>query len=169
MTYPPATIKSASIVSRETVSIDLTLAALNDLPVKVADIHNSYITVPVTEKIWTVLGQEFDEYSGRKAIVFRALYSLKSSGSDFWNHLEECMQHLVFLPCSDDLDLWMKPMVRHENGFDYYAYVLIYIDDVMVTHHDTESVLRRIDKYFKLKPIPIGDPGIYLGAKLKEM
>ena len=39
----------------------------------------------------------------------------------------------------------------------------------MVIHHDTESVLWRIDKYFKLKPSMIGDPDIYLGDKLKKM
>ena len=39
----------------------------------------------------------------------------------------------------------------------------------MVIHHDTDSVLWRTDKDFKLKPSPIGDPEIYLGAKLKNM
>ena len=39
----------------------------------------------------------------------------------------------------------------------------------MVIHHDAESVLWRIDKYFKFKPSFIGDPDIYLGAKLNKM
>ena len=47
----------ASVASRDKVGIYLTLAALNYLPVKVADIQNAYITAPVTEKIWTVIGQ----------------------------------------------------------------------------------------------------------------
>ena len=48
MTEPPSTIMYESVVSRETVRISLTWATLNDLPVKVADIQNSYITAPVT-------------------------------------------------------------------------------------------------------------------------
>ena len=48
---PPEAITYASIVSSETVRIALTLAALNYLPIKVGDIHNAYITAPVTEKI----------------------------------------------------------------------------------------------------------------------
>ena len=79
------------------------------------------------------------------------------------------MHHLGFLPCPTDLNLWVKPMVKSEDGFEYYAYVLIYVDDVMVIHHDTESVVRRIDKYFKLKPSLIGNTGIYLGSQLKYM
>ena len=51
----------------------------------------------------------------------------------------------------------------------YYAYLLIYVDDVMVIHHDADIALRQIDKYFKLKTCSIGDPEIYLGAKLKKM
>ena len=50
-TNPLLIITYASFVSCETVIIPLTLAALNDLEVKVADIHNAYITAPVTEKI----------------------------------------------------------------------------------------------------------------------
>ena len=47
----------ASVVMRETVMIAMTLADLNDLPVKVAYIQNAYTTSSVTEKMCTVLGQ----------------------------------------------------------------------------------------------------------------
>ena len=63
----------------------------------------------------------------------------------------------------------MKSMVRLANGFNYYAYVLIYVNDVMVIRHDAESVIRRIDKYFKIKPNSNGYPDIYLGAKLNKI
>ena len=51
------------------------------------------------------------------------------------------MHHLGFLTCPVNLDLWMKPMVRPKDIFDYYAYVLIYVYDVMVIHDDAEGVL----------------------------
>ena len=76
------------------------------------------------------------------------------------------MYHLVFLTRPADLDIWMKPMVRPDDGFNYYAFVLIYVDNLVIIHHDTESVLRRIDKYFKLKQSLIGNLEIYLGSKL---
>ncbi len=56
MTKAPATITYVSVVSFETVRIALLLAALNDLNVKVGDVFNAYITVPITEKVWTMLG-----------------------------------------------------------------------------------------------------------------
>ena len=119
MIEPPATITYSMVFSMETASIALALAALNDFIIKVTDIQNAYITAPVTEKIWTNLGLEFGEYSGRKAIIGRVLYGLKIAGAAFQNHLTDCMHSLGFLTCLDNLYLWMNPMVRHEGGFNY--------------------------------------------------
>ena len=60
-------------------------------------------------------------------------------------------------------------MVRTDDGFNYYADVLVYVDDVMVIYHDADNMIRRIDLYFNLKPSSIGDPDIYLESKLKKM
>ena len=59
MAKASATITYASIVSRKTICIALLMAALNDPNVKVGDVLNAYITAPITEKVWTVLGPEF--------------------------------------------------------------------------------------------------------------
>ena len=48
-----------SVVLRKTVCIALTIDVLNGLEVKVADIMNAYITAPIKEKIWTILGPKF--------------------------------------------------------------------------------------------------------------
>ncbi len=58
-TEAPATITYASVVSRETVRLALTIVSLNDLEVKVGDVLNAYIIAPVKEKVWTILGPEF--------------------------------------------------------------------------------------------------------------
>ena len=43
------------------------------------------------------------------------------------------------------------------------------MDGVIVIYHDADKLFRRIYKYFKLNPISIGDPEIYLGDKLQKM
>ncbi len=83
LTEAPATITYASVVSRETVRLALTFASLNDLKVKVGDVLNAYITAPVKEKVWTILGPEFRYDSGKSAIIVHALYGLKSAGAAF--------------------------------------------------------------------------------------
>jgi hypothetical protein len=83
ITDTPHAMTYASVVSRESVRIALTLAALNDLDVKMADIENAYLTAPITEKVWTVIGPEFGDDAGKRALIVRALYGLKSAGTAF--------------------------------------------------------------------------------------
>ena len=49
----------AGVVSRETVRIAFTYAALHDLDVMAGDIQNAYLTAPISEKYWTICGPEF--------------------------------------------------------------------------------------------------------------
>ena len=67
MTDVPPTITYASVVSRETVRIALTMAALHDLNVKTADIMNAYIKAPCAEKVYTKLGSDFGPDEGKMA------------------------------------------------------------------------------------------------------
>jgi hypothetical protein len=166
-TETPASITYASVVSRESVRIALTLAALNDLEVKSADIENAYLTAPVGEKIWCRLGPEFGSEAGKRALIVRALYGLKSAGASFRNHLADCMQHLGWTSCIADPNVWLKPEIRPEDGYKYYAYCLLYVDDILVIHHDAIRSLNEIDHFFKTKEGSIRDPEFYLGAKLR--
>ena len=121
MTEAPATLTYASVVSRESVRIALMVVALNDLQVKMADIQNAYLTAPVSEKIWTTLGAEFGNDFGRKAIIVRALYGLKSAGASFRNHFATCMRQLGYASCIADPDVCLQPETRPEDGFKYYV------------------------------------------------
>jgi hypothetical protein len=55
-TDTPHAMTYASVVSRESVRVALTLAALNYLDVKMAGIENAYLAAPITEMVWTMLG-----------------------------------------------------------------------------------------------------------------
>ena len=78
-----------------------------------------------------MLGPEFGQDCGKKALVVRALYGLKSAGAAFRNHLADCMDFLKFKPCLADPDLWYKAEVNPVNNQKYYSYVLLYVDDVL--------------------------------------
>jgi hypothetical protein len=117
MTDNPSVLTYASVVSRESVRIALTIAALNDLEVKASDIQNAYLCSPCEELIWTTLGPEFGPDEGKKAVIVRALYGLKSAGASFSRHIANCMEHMGYKPCKADSNVWMKPMVRPSDGF----------------------------------------------------
>jgi hypothetical protein len=145
-TDTPHTMTYASVVSRESVIIALTLAALNYLDVKMADIENTYLTTQITEKVWTVLGLEFGDEAGNHALIVSTLYGLKSSGAAFINHLAECMKHLGWHPCRADRVLWMKAETRPDDSVLYWAYIFIYVDDILCVHHDPGSPLAKLDE-----------------------
>ena len=77
------------------------------------------------------------------------------------------MAALGYKPCLEDRDLWLKS--QNQYGIDYYSYILCFVDDIMVVQHDARPILDRMDKFMKLKEISVGDPEIYLGAKLKKV
>ena len=62
------------VVSRDTVRIAFTYAALNDLDICAADIKNAYLQAPDSEKHYVVCGPEFGtENVGKIAICLRPL------------------------------------------------------------------------------------------------
>ena len=159
----------ASVVSRESVRIAFTMAALHDLEIKAGDVQNAYLCAPCEEKIWTILGPEFGEDAGKKAIIVRALYGLSSAGGSWRRFLADGMQKLGYKSCLADPDVWMKPMVRPDDGFEYYAYILIWTDDILAISHDSMAELKKIDAMFKMKPDSMGDPDIYPGSKISKI
>jgi hypothetical protein len=158
----------ASVVSRYSVRIALTVAALNDVDVKISDIENAYLTASITEKIWNVLGPEFGDDTGKSALIVRALYGLKSDGVAFQTHLDKCMKHLGWNPWHADRYLCMKAETRPDDGILYWAYIMISVDDILCVHHDPGTPLSKLYEYFKMKEGSIQVPTFYLGAKVKK-
>ena len=78
-----ATITYARVLSRETFLLALFIFALNDLEVKCQVVFNAFLTAPIEEKVCTTLGPEFGYGAGKRALMFCALYSLKSAGAGF--------------------------------------------------------------------------------------
>jgi hypothetical protein len=77
------------------------------------------------------------------------------------------MGQMGYTSCKADPDLWYKAETRPADSVWYYAYILCYVDDILCVHHNPMSVLDLINGYVSLKPSSVGDPDIYLGAKLK--
>ncbi len=78
------------------------------------------------------------------------------------------MRQMGYTSCKADRDLWLQAVTRPEDNVHYYAYILCCVDDIMCLHHNPMSVMNEISRYLPLKPSSVGDPDIYLGAKLKQ-
>ena len=65
------------IVSRKSVRIVFIYAALNDLEVFAADISNTYLQAPLSQKYYIVCGPEFGENVGKATLIHRVLYGAR--------------------------------------------------------------------------------------------
>jgi hypothetical protein len=166
-TPEPENSTYAGVVSRESVRIALTYAALNNLDVCACDIQNAYLQSPSSEKHYIICGPEFGlENVGKRAKIVRALYGGKSAGADYWRHVRSAMEEMGFMSCKADPDVWFRPSMK-EDGTDYYQYVLLYTDDILAIMEKPETFIREeLSNKFVVKPNSIGKPTQYLGNKV---
>ena len=74
-TPDPVTSDYSGVVSRESVRIAFTYAALNGLDVTAADVQNTDLQDRTFEKHYIICGEKFGiEYEGKVASITRALY-----------------------------------------------------------------------------------------------
>jgi hypothetical protein len=121
----PKEMTFSSVVSRDSVWIAFTLAALNGLDILAADIQNAYLSAPTEERLYVVAGLEFPpDLGGRPAKIVRALYGMKSSGARFRDHLAASLRDMGYKSCKADPDVWMKAATKAD-GTKFYSDVLV--------------------------------------------
>ena len=169
-TATPENSTYAGVVSRESIRIALTYAALNGLDVFGADIQNAYLQAPTSERHYIICGPEFGlENVGKKALIVQALYGGKCAGADYWRHVRMAMEDMGFHSCPADPDVWMRPASKVD-GTEYWQYVLLYTDDILAIMEFPERFLREeLGKRFTLKEKSIGHPTQYLGNKVSKV
>ena len=60
------------------------------------------------------------------------------------------MRYMDFMPPEADPDVWMWKATK-SNGFKYWEYVLIYVDDVLCISKQPEKVTETIKTVYRLK------------------
>jgi hypothetical protein len=59
----------------------------------------------------------------------------------------------------------MKPAVK-PNGQQYYEYILVYVDDVIVVSHDPMAIMNELSCHYTLKEGSVRPPAEYLGSDI---
>ena len=87
-TDPPKEDIFSGVVSMEAVRLGFILARMNDLQVCAGDVGNAFLNGKTNEKVFIVAGPEFGpKLHGKRLIVDRSLYGLRSSAARFHEHL----------------------------------------------------------------------------------
>ena len=165
----PQHSRFSSVASRDSVRSGFLVAALNDLSVATTDIGNAYLNAPPKEQVHVIVGPELfgEDNKGKTAIIVQALYGLKSAGNAWREYFATfIMSELGFEPTIADPDVYRKPEVDDDNK-EYYAYLIVYVDDVLCVHHQPKQVMDVIGETFRLKNGIDTNPSNYLGADIR--
>jgi len=165
-TEVPTQLTYSSVVTRDSVRIAFLIAALNNLEILAADVGNAYLLAPAREKVPITAGPEFGPNNIRKTVlVVHAMYGLKSSGAAWHAKFSETLRDMGYLPTYSDPDVWYRPATKN-NGFEYYDYILVYVDDILVVSAELMPIMKTIQQAYRLKETT-APPTDYLGAKIK--
>ena len=99
-------------------------------------------------------------------IIRRALYGRKSSGAASRSFFAQSLYDMGYKSCSADQDVWLQPATT-KDGFDYYGYILEYVDDLLHVSYNPDESIQQIMSWVKLKNDHYGEPEIFLGSQLQ--
>ena len=166
----PAYETYSSVASRESVRIAFLIAALNNMNILSADIGNAYLNAPCRERVHVTVGPELfgQVHAGKTAVIVRALYGLKSAGAAWREHLSSVIQQqLKYKPSMADNDIYFKEKVN-TNGEKYYAYLVVYVDDLLSIDVNPRESIDMIGSNFSIKKGSVGFPTNYLGSTIRK-
>jgi len=80
---PPKEDVYWGVVSMDTVRMGFALASMNKLTVCAAYIGNTFLYGKTNEKVYVIAGKEFGIHQGKRLIIGKGLYGLRSSSARF--------------------------------------------------------------------------------------
>ena len=90
----------------EAVRLGFILARMNGLLVCAGDIGNAFLYAVTKEKYYVIAGPEFGpEVHGKRLVIHKSLYGLKTSAASFHEHLSVKLRTLGFIPSRANADL----------------------------------------------------------------
>ena len=161
LTDPPKEDTYSGVVGMETIRTVLMIAEMNKLDVCAADIGNAFLYGRTREKVYVIAGPEFGQDEGKRMIVEKGLYGLRSSGARFAETLNAKLRDMGFAPSKADECLWMR------SQGDHWEYVATYVDDILAFSRNPGPIIQQLQKSFILKGV--GEPEYFLGADIQVL
>ncbi len=107
LTEAPLDSIYAGVFSLQGLHLLVFLAELNNLDVWATVFGNAYLEAKTQEKVDIIAGPEFGELEGRRLIIFKALYGLRTSRLHWHECFADCLCDMGFQPCKAEPNIWM--------------------------------------------------------------
>jgi hypothetical protein len=116
------------------------MASLNGLDISSCDISGAYLNAPAGGKCWFKAGAECGSDRDKVMVITQALYGLKSSAKAWRTFFSKSLDEMNYKSCIADPDVYMKAECT-KDGHAYWSYMLVYVDDCLLIHHDPNPVM----------------------------
>lgn len=152
------------MVKPVTIRLILTLAFTYSWHIQQIDVNNAFLNGFLSEEIYMQQPPGFEE-SNKKLVckLQRALYGLKQAPRAWYECLTAVLIQFGFKAsrCDPSLFTFTKQSSR--------LFVLIYVDDIIITGSSLDLITNLIDKLnFKFALKQLGDLDYFLGIKVKK-
>ncbi|GAU11134.1 hypothetical protein TSUD_197580 [Trifolium subterraneum] len=155
----------SSVIKAVTVRLILTLAVTYKWSVKQIDINNDFLNGLLQEEVYMTQPTGFE--SSDKSLVcklHKSLYGLKQAPRAWFERLTQTLLQMGFAASKCDPSL----LVHHQQGAS--TYVLIYVDDILITGSSSsliEDLINKLHIQFALKQL--GEIDYFLGIEVHHM
>ena len=100
-------------------------------------------------------------------IIVRSLYRLNISGGACRSILAQTLPDLGYQATRADPGIWIK-LINIPDGREYYALVIIYVDELLHIHHYTNNYMNKIRNIYRLNN-GVVETDQYLGANIHKV
>ncbi|PKU80787.1 Retrovirus-related Pol polyprotein from transposon TNT 1-94 [Dendrobium catenatum] len=149
-----------------TIRILLTVAIHHQWSVQQLDVANAFLHGILPEKVFMTQPKGFEDASHPDyvCLLHKAIYGLKQAPRQWYNTLTEHLLSLGFAHSKADPSLFLY----NSNGI--LLFLLIYVDDILITGNDNNTIsamIHKLSKKFDMKKL--GEVNEFLGIQIKRM
>lgn len=151
------------VVKLSTVRVLIAVCTEKNWPIFQMDVCSAFLHGEIQEDIYLLLPNNFDLPKNKICKLKKALYGLKKAPKYWYDKFHNFVIGQGFTKCESDHCLYYL----NKNG--YQMYVLIYVDDLLLTGSDSvmlDSFKQKLMQTFKMKDL--GFVNNYLGIQIEQ-
>jgi histone deacetylase 1/2 len=153
------------VIKPITIRLILSLAISYKWPLKQLDINNAFLNGSLEEEVYMVQPQGFEASDPSLVCKLnKALYGLKQAPRQWFDKLTNTLIQFGFRASKCDPSLFIYTRDKQ------VVYILVYVDDIIITGSSTklvQSLVDKLDSVFSLKQL--GDLDYFLGIEVKHL
>lgn len=154
------------VIKPSTIRLALSIAISNHWILRQLDVFNAFLHGTLTEKVFMLQPPGFhsDKFPKHNCRLKKSIYGLMQSPRAWFRHLRDFLVTIGFNESLADSSLFVL------NSNDVQTYLLVYVDDIVITSSScsiAENIISQLGKEFSIKDL--GELAFFLGIHVTRL